>query len=448
MITIHKKIKTIILLISFITIFLLIVLIPNAQFPSLKDIKESHQPVSLPSKDESIKELAHEEKNVKQLQFSEEYRIKKNSSVYDTLRKAGIARQDIHQIILASKSVYDLSKVKSGIKIQIDHIGSEKTLDSLHFILSITDTLWIRKNHHSWIASIETKPVIVKVLGFQGKIQSSLWQSAIDQGIDAQAIFILSEIFAWQIDFEREIRPGDSWRMLIERTYVDDQPYNWGNILVAEYVRGEDVYKAVKYPQDSVHGDYYTPEGESMKGKFLKSPLRYSRISSRFQLKRFHPILGINRPHLGVDYAAPRGTPVRAVGDGVITIRQRRGGNGKMIKIRHSNSIYETAYKHLHNFAKNIRRGSKVTQGQIIGYVGSTGLATGPHLHFEFYQNGRYTDPLGIKFPREAPVAPANLGHFKLIAEDMIQRLNQNIQVRAKNLDLAAEKQGELNNKR
>ena len=394
-------------------------------------LKEHEAPTSFLDEELKEKQLIEEEKDfiADELIFTEQYLVKRHSTVYETLRKAGVSPQEIHNIILASKKVYDLSKVQSGIQVRIDHIGEQKILDSIHFVLSVTDTLWLRKSDSIWIASIESKPVTVQVIGYQGKIKSSLWQSAVDIGMEAQAIFMLSEIFAWQIDFEREIRPGDSWRMLIERTYVDGKPYNWGSILVAEYVKSGDIYQAIKFPQDTISGEYYTPEGDNLRGKFLKSPLRYSRISSKFQLKRFHPILGVNRPHLGVDYAAPRGTPVRAVGDGVVTVCRRWGGNGKMIKIRHSNSIYETAYKHLNGFARGVRRGSNVTQGQVIGYVGSTGLATGPHLHFEFYENGKFTDPLGRKFPREDPVPPSNFETFKLASNKIVDQLNHTVPI-------------------
>ncbi|NRA44373.1 MAG: peptidoglycan DD-metalloendopeptidase family protein [Oligoflexales bacterium] len=355
---------------------------------------------------------------------TEEYIVKKNSTVYDTLRNAGISPAQIHAIITASAGVFDLSKVRSGIKVLIQHHGDEKVLNNIGFLLSATDTLWVHKLEDSWTAKVESKPVTMKIAAFKGDVNYSLWQSAVEAGLDAQAIFLLSEIFAWQIDFEREVRPGDYWRILIERTYVDDKAYGWGNIIAAEYQRGEENYRAVRYPQDAVDGEYYTPLGDNLKGKFLKSPLRYSRISSKFQRKRFHPILGVNRPHLGVDYAAPRGTPVRAVGDGKITLIGRRGGNGKMIKIRH-NAVYETAYKHLNNYAKGLKRGGKVSQGQIIGFVGSTGLATGPHLHFEFYENGKFTDPLGRKFPREDPVPPSDQEAFVALAASLFEQIDK-----------------------
>ncbi|MFN9068710.1 MAG: M23 family metallopeptidase, partial [Bdellovibrionales bacterium] len=167
---------------------------------------------------------------------------------------------------------------------------------------------------------------------------------------------------------------------------------------------------------------YFSPEGESLRRMFLKSPIQFGRITSGFSKKRFHPILQVNRPHLGVDYAAPTGTPVRAVGDGVIDFSGWSGGGGNVIKIRH-NSIYQTAYKHLSGYAKGIRRGSRVKQGQIIGFVGSTGLSTAPHLHFEFYQSGRFVDPVGKKFPSADPVPSQMLADFKKSANERLQLL-------------------------
>lgn len=361
----------------------------------------------------------------------EEYLIKKNQTVYTVLRTAQVEASEIIKMVQIAKPSFNLAEIQSGIKVRVFRYSGSQEVFKVSFLLSITKTLILEKSQDQWHAKLDIKPVSKKLISFAGKVKSSLWQSAVNAGLEAQAIYLLSDIFAWQIDFEREIRPGDSWMMLIERTFVEEEEYGWGNILIAEYQRGIDSYRAIRYPQTDA-GEYYSPEGDNLKGKFLKSPLRYSRISSRFQTKRFHPVLGINRPHYGVDYAAPRGTPVRAVGDGVIRSIGRRGGNGKMIRIRH-NSTYETAYKHLNGYAKGLRRGHKVTQGQLIGYVGATGLATGPHLHFEFYENGRYTDPLGRKFPREDPVPPKDMEKFKLIVFAVEKQLSEKLAKAEKN---------------
>lgn len=360
-----------------------------------------------------------------------ESKIRKNSSAYQTLRNSGFSARETHAVIDAAKEVRDLSKVRAGMILRIYPRVAEKPEEQddfsrVSFLLSMTDTLNIMKQADgSWTGSIHSKPVSVQTEAYQGEIRASLWQSATAAGMDAEPVYALSDIFAWQIDFSREVRPGDSWRVLLNRKYVEGTPLSWEPVIMAEYhsVSGNH-YTAIRYPPEGEPAEYYSPEGDNLRGRFLKSPLRYSRISSGFQLRRFHPVLGIHRPHYGVDYAAPTGTPVRAVGDGTITIIGRRGGNGRMIRIRH-NAVYETAYKHLSRYASGLRRGSNVQQGDIIGYVGSSGLATGPHLHFEFYENSRFTDPLGRKFPREDPVAPADKDAFLQFVQESRRQLDR-----------------------
>ncbi len=210
---------------------------------------------------------------------------------------------------------------------------------------------------------------------------------------------------------------------MAEALYAEGEHVGYGDILSAEYAQSEETHQAVLYFNDQGERiGYYAPDGSSIKKIFLKSPMRFARISSRFQLKRFHPILKVRRPHLGVDYAAPRGTPVRSIGEGVVIFAGRRGGGGKTIKIRH-NAIYQTNYLHLNGYARGIRKGKKVKQGQVIGFVGSTGLATGPHLHFEFYKNGRFVDPLRQKFPSAKPIAKKELPAFKLATSKFLNLL-------------------------
>jgi murein DD-endopeptidase MepM/ murein hydrolase activator NlpD len=224
------------------------------------------------------------------------------------------------------------------------------------------------------------------------------------------------------VDFAREVQVNDRWRLSVEQKLVKGQPIGWGAILAAEYINVGESHRATLFRiQGEDHG-YFTPEGQSLRKVFLKSPIRYGRITSGFKRRRFHPVLQVYRAHQGVDYGAPTGTPVRSVGDGTVIFAARSGGGGNVVKIRH-NATYQTAYKHLHGYAKGIRNGARVKQGQVIGYVGSTGLSTGPHLHFEFYQSGRYIDPLGKKFPSADPVPAEHLTSFKTSAEQLLKTL-------------------------
>jgi len=257
---------------------------------------------------------------------------------------------------------------------------------------------------------------------YTGIVKTSLWESAEEAKMDPQLISELSEIFAWQIDFAREVRREDRWRIMVNQKRVRGKPVGWGDIKVAEYENEGRPYTAILFEKEGVPKGYYAPDGNSLRKMFLKSPIRYARISSRFQKRRFHPVLKINRPHLGVDYAARRGTPVRSVGAGRVTFVGRRGGGGKTIKITH-NSIYKTAYKHLNGYAKGIRSGARVEQGQVIGFVGSTGLSTGPHLHFEFFKRGRFVDPLRQEFPSANPVPKKYLTEFTAYTNEILLSL-------------------------
>jgi murein DD-endopeptidase MepM/ murein hydrolase activator NlpD len=225
-------------------------------------------------------------------------------------------------------------------------------------------------------------------------------------------IMDLVSIFGWDIDFSLDIRRGDRFGIVYEELYKDDVKIRNGRILSAEFINNGKTYRAVYYTDPSGNSDYYAPDGRSMRKAFLRSPVKFSRISSRFSNKRWHPVLSKWRSHKGVDYAAARGTPVRASGDGKITFAGRKGGYGRLVVIRHGGR-YTTAYGHLHRYAKGARSGKKVKQGQIIGYVGSSGLATGPHLHYEFRVNGVHRNPLTVKLPEAQPVNTTYLNNFK-----------------------------------
>lgn len=348
--------------------------------------------------------------------------IPPRSTLYEALRKLDVSPRMIYQIVSAAKSVSDLARVMPGTRFQLVYApaanpvssiepaataATEETLKEIKVRFSPVEIVDVAKDGGQWRATKIQRPVETQLVTFSGVVKTSLWESAQDAKMDPNLISELSEIFAWQVDFAREVRVNDRWRLSVERRSVDGEPIGWGPILAAEYDNAGESYKAVLFRNDGKDLGYFAPDGSSLRRMFLKSPVRYKYISSRFQRHRLHPILGYRRPHLGVDYAAPMGTPVRAVGDGVVLVAGRYGGAGNMIRLRH-NSIYQTAYKHMRGFAKGIHVGVHVHQGQVIGYVGTTGLSTGPHLHFEFWDHGRYVDPLGRKFPTADPV-PKNM---------------------------------------
>jgi len=262
-----------------------------------------------------------------------------------------------------------------------------------------------------------------------GIIHSSLWNTIVGQGYDAELAIKLSDVYAWTVDFFG-IQKYDNFELMYERKYIDGEAVGVGKILASRFNHYNKDQFAFYFEQDG-EGDYFDEKGESLRRAFLKAPLKYSRISSHFTHSRYHPILKIHRPHHGVDYAAPTGTPVYAIGQGVVTRKGfQKGGAGNYLYIKH-NSTYTTAYMHLQKFASGIQEGTRVTQGQLIGYVGSTGLATGPHLDFRFFKHGQPVNPLTVESPPAKPVEPQNMTAFaNLVAEkqkeltDFINELN------------------------
>lgn len=359
--------------------------------------------------------------------------LEANTSLFTSLREREIAPALIHEIVNASKPVQDLSRLRPGIRYQLyfknDQVkdipknqevvdlhpqeAQKETLEltSIHFRFSAIESLVVSKIRETWKAEKIIEPVDIKTMTYTGTVTSSLWESAERAKMDPNLISELADIFAWEVDFAREVQLHDKWRLTVEQKLVKGQPIGWGAILAAEYINSGESHRAALFRVNGEEVGYFTPEGGSLRKMFLKSPLRYGRITSGFG-RRFHPILKTSRAHLGVDYSASIGTPIRAVGDGTVMMAGWSGGGGKVIKLRH-NSSYQTAYKHLSGFAKGVHSGARVKQGQVIGYTGNTGLSTGPHLHFEFWSGGRYVDPLRKKFPSADPVPTAQLEQFK-----------------------------------
>ncbi len=257
-----------------------------------------------------------------------------------------------------------------------------------------------------------------------GTISSSLFLTIAELGERAELACRLADIFAWDIDFMRDLRPGDSFRVLIEKRYREGEFAGYGTLLAAEFVNRGETFQAIYY-KDKENPAYYDRNGRSLKKAFLKAPLSYSRISSTYSNRRYHPILNIYRPHRAIDYAAPVGTPVRAVAGGVVTQRSYDRHNGNKIRLRHANR-YETTYIHLSRFGRGIKVGRKVEQGQVIGYVGATGLATGPHLDFRVFKNGRAINPLKMEKIPSAPLPKKVLPEFKLKVKEYFAALAGN----------------------
>ncbi|MBN1339655.1 MAG: peptidoglycan DD-metalloendopeptidase family protein [Bacteroidales bacterium] len=328
-------------------------------------------------------------------------KVKKNEFLSQILQRYGVPYQVIDKLVNKSRSVFDVRRIRAGNNYTL-LLRNDSSLCFQVFIYEISPTSYIVYDVRDSIHIHKgEKEIMIRELESSGTISSSLWNAMVSQNTDPNLANELSEVYAWAIDFFG-LQKGDTYSVIYEALYVDDEYIGIGKVRAALFNHAGSEFWAFYFVQDSV-GDYFDEKANSLRRTFLKAPLKYSRISSRFSNSRLHPVLKIRRPHHGVDYAAPAGTPVYAVGDGVVIKAGRSGQSGNMVKIRH-NGTYTTAYLHLSGYAKGIREGVYVHQGDVIGYVGSTGLSTGPHLDFRFYRNGSAVDPLRVESPPAEPV--------------------------------------------
>ncbi len=355
--------------------------------------------------------------------------VKPNENLSNILLQYNLSMGTIEQLVQKAAGIFDVRKIRHGNKYTV--LLTNDSLPRMHyFIYESSPTQYvIFEAGDSLHVHAGEKEIQVKIKTASGTITSSLWNTMAEMKANPNLTIALSEIFAWTIDFYA-IQKGDNFTALYEELSVDGEPIGLGNILSARFKHaGKDQY-AFRYVQDGT-ADYFDEKGQSLRRAFLKAPLKFSRISSKFSNSRLHPVLRIRRPHHGVDYAAPKGTPVHSIGAGTVTDVRYAGGAGRMVKIRH-NSTYSTAYLHLSGYAKGIRSGARVQQGQVIGYVGSSGLSTGPHLDFRFYKNGTPVDPLKVESPPSLPVKKELLEDYTRVRLEMNRKLDSlNMPVKA-----------------
>lgn len=349
-----------------------------------------------------------------------EGKVQKNEFPANILQREGVSYNTVNYIDRNHRDVFDIRKIKVGNRYVFlktrDSIPTAKywiyEIDRTNYaVFQLTDSLKAWRGEKEVITEIEHVGV---------EIKSSLWNAMAEVGCDASLILELSDIYAWTIDFFG-IQPGDSCKVIFEKKFIagDTVPFGIGNVLAAYFKSGGDSKYAFSYVQDG-RKEYFDENGDNMRKAFLKAPLNYRRISSKFSNGRMHPVYHVVRPHHGVDYAAPVGTPVQSIGDGTVIAKgwDNKGG-GNYVKIKH-NSTYTTTYMHLKGFAKGISQGCKVKQGQTIGYVGSTGASTGPHLDFRLQKNGTYIDPLKFKSPSAEPVKKENMEQYKVGVDSLM----------------------------
>ncbi len=347
--------------------------------------------------------------------------VRRNESLYIILRKHDVDPQTIHNIQQGASGVVNLRRMMPG---QRYRVYKNSDGDAFAMVWHQTKVNYAVIN---WLDDVEVETGTVPITKVEaetaGVITSSLYETVVGAGASQRLGVELADVFGWEIDFFA-LRSGDHFKVIYENLYANGEYLGIGDIKAAEFQHRGNVYKAYYFENDSRRG-FFNEDGDSMQKELLKAPFRYSqRISSGFSHSRFHPILNQRRPHYGTDYAAPTGTPIISVGDGVVTEAQYRGGNGNIVQIRHNNS-YKTAYLHLNGFAPGIRQGAKVEQGQVIGYVGQTGLATGPHLCYRLYVNERPVNSVTVDLPAAESLEEKYNEEFRHLVNTLSNQLSR-----------------------
>ncbi len=394
----------------FLTILIIILLI-NSPSPTPKTEK-SHPPANDPVQNQFgfISDSLKMKTSV----------INKNQTLSDILFSYDLGKYTVAGLVNAASGVFNVRQLIPGKKYHIySPVDTSASIE--YFVYEKDPVNYVVFNIGDSISVYSGK----KELSSRRRVKSSvinhsLYISLLEDDASPELAIKLSQIFAWQIDFYH-IQKGDNFKVIYEELYVDSQFVGIGKIFGAYFQQSGKDYYAFPLVQDSIR-QFFDENGNSLRKAFLKAPLEFGRISSRFSRSRLHPVLKVHRPHLGVDYAAPIGTPVRSTGDGTVTDAGYSGGNGRYVKIRH-NSVYATMYLHLSKYGKGIKKGTLVKQGQIIGYVGSSGLSTGPHLDYRFFMNGKPVDPLKVELPPSVPVKDELIPEFQKVKAAVLNEL-------------------------
>jgi murein DD-endopeptidase MepM/ murein hydrolase activator NlpD len=346
--------------------------------------------------------------------------VESGDSMGRILRREGMTPPEADELIRALQEHMDLRAIRPGqtYRVRFDAAGRLEL-----FEFEVSRTMRVRDETGKIVGRADEATTEVRVDEIGGAIESSLYAAMKSAGEEAALVSFFADVFAYDVDFFTETRSGDSFRIVVEKEYLDDEFLRYGRVLAAEYRGKAGVYDAFWWTgPGSDDGRYYNSAGESLEKSLLKTPLKFARVSSRFNLKRMHPVLHRERAHLGVDYAAPTGTPVWAAADGRIVGRSNMGGAGNCVIVQHDNGL-RTLYMHLSKFESGQRLGQRVKSKTVIGYVGATGLATGPHLHFGVQQHGKYVDPFTLKMARGPGVPRKHRAQFKAETERSAKRL-------------------------
>ena len=349
-------------------------------------------------------------------------RMQRGDTIAELLRRLNVDDISAENYLRNNKGADSLSQLSSGKTVQAE-TQADGSLIALRYINNNGNQVVIEKLNDRFTTRTQNVQIEKRIFMLTGQINSTLFAATDAAGISDAAANQLADIFSGDIDFHRDLRKGDRFSVIYEMNYSNGEPVSTGNILAAEFINQGHLYKALYFETTKNHGSYFSPDGKSMRKAFLRSPIEFSRVSSGFKSTRFHPILNKWRAHKGVDYAAPMGAKVKATADGTISFMGQQGGYGNVVMVNHQGR-YSTVYGHLSRFANGLHRGQKVSQGEIIAYVGKTGLATGPHLHYEFKINGQQHDPLRVALPDAKPINAAQKAQFLMTTSTVSERLN------------------------
>ena len=334
------------------------------------------------------------------------YFLQDGETLDGVFESLGVASEDRLQLVELASSKVNVRRLRPGNVYQPYFDSGRMTRFDLE--VDGQGELTLQGGPGRWSSSYRAYERSSQLMAVKGRLDSSFEGAMREAGAEATLAYKVAEVFQWDLDFNRDLRTGDEFEVVYERDYLDGQYRGLGDVVAAVYRGGNRELRAYRYGED---GGYYDPEGRPLEKMFLRSPMKYSRVTSRFSRRRFHPVLKRYRPHYGVDYGAPTGTPVHATATGTVISAGRNGGAGRMIKLRHPND-YQTAYLHLSGYARGVRAGARISQGQVIGYVGSSGLATGPHLDYRVQHRGKWIDPMSLNNLPADPIPMEQVDQF------------------------------------
>lgn len=350
-----------------------------------------------------------------------EVQLKSGDILGEMLMKQGLTYPQVNSIVENCKGKFNINSMRIGRALNFLARPQGQMPDFMIYEPSAYEYAVFQLKEPYQVEVIK-RVVTIDTIAASGVLETNFWQALMDNGLSDELADGMIDVLATSVDFYHQ-KQGDRFKVVYEQHIVEGKAVGTGKIIAAVYERDDKEFYAFNFEKEGEKSNYFDYDGRPARKAFLKSPLKYSRISSRYNLHRLHPVLGYHKAHLGTDYAAPHGTPIMAVAEGTVVEAARKGGNGIYVKIRHD-GVYQTQYLHMSGFARGIRSGTRVAQGQTIGYVGSTGLATGPHVCFRFWKNGREVDHLRLNLPQPEPIKGAVLEEFKVVRDGLIRMLN------------------------